>query len=271
MVEYMGTLKTILEDPEKVLGALESASPEPNRVFNLMEMVQILRVLMHMGDASYLLKMFSFLIRYRGLMVCWHNSALDFLVASLYREFLPSLAISFLVKQKNPRLSNFSFVISYQCEDRYFDFTKIRFLLSTMLRVGIIPNEKVLFPVVNSFGKRGLEKQLLQIYGLSTVLGLKFLEFNWLPVVKREQLLKSGHYFIFFTAFLHSKPSIKQVHMVLNDLKRANMVSMVEKCEELLKNEIQKEYSSIYEELEELKRVMGDLIGLWVIVVIRRL
>jgi len=46
--------------------------------------------------------------------------------------------------------------------------------------------------------------------------------------------------------------------MVLNDLKRANMVSMVEKCEELLKNEIQKEYSSIYEELEELKRVMGD-------------
>jgi hypothetical protein len=46
--------------------------------------------------------------------------------------------------------------------------------------------------------------------------------------------------------------------MVLEDLKRANMVNMMGKCEDLLKNKVQKEYSSTYEELAELKRVMGD-------------
>jgi len=47
-----------------------------------------------------------------------------------------------------------------------------------MLRLGIMPTEKVFFLVVNCFGERGLTKQLFQIFGLTTVMGLKIEKFN---------------------------------------------------------------------------------------------
>jgi hypothetical protein len=47
-----------------------------------------------------------------------------------------------------------------------------------MLRVRIMPTEKLLFPIVNSFvARQGLKKQMFQIFGLTVVLGLKIERF----------------------------------------------------------------------------------------------
>lgn len=172
-------LVSLVNLPTMVIFALESISPRPNSFTNPREAVQILRLLMYTGNTSFILKMFDFLIRYRCFMVSWQNSTLNFLIVSLYRNFCPCLALNYLLKQRNPHLTNSRFVLHDECQESNFNSNKIKFLLSMMLRVRIMPTEKLLFPIVNSFvARQGLKKQMFQIFGLTVVLGLKIERFH---------------------------------------------------------------------------------------------